>query len=35
MTQNKRNWKPIYTVVLVANLVYIILFYFITTYFKN
>ena len=30
----KEKWKPIYTLVLVANAVYIILFYFITTAFS-
>ena len=35
MTDNQKQWKTIYTVVLVANLVYIILFYFITNYFNN
>lgn len=35
MEEDKRQWKPIYTLVLVANLVYIILFYFITNYFNN
>ena len=35
MTDNQKQWKPMYTVVLVANLVYIILFYFITNYFNN
>ena len=35
MTDNQKQWKSIYTVVLVANLVYIILFYFITNYFNN
>ena len=28
--QPKKKWLPIYTVVLVANLLYIIIFYFIT-----
>ena len=28
--QPKQKWLPIYTLVLVANLIYIILFYFIT-----
>ena len=35
MTDNQKQWKPIYTVVLVANLLYIILFYFITNSFNN
>lgn len=30
MSANKLVWKKIYTVVLVANLIYIILFYLIT-----
>ena len=28
--QPKKKWQPIYTLVLAANLVYIIIFYFIT-----
>lgn len=35
MEEEKQQWKPIYTLVLVANLVYIVLFYFITNYFNN
>ncbi len=35
MTENKFEWKKIYTVVLIANLIYIILFYLITLTFNN
>ncbi len=31
--QPKEKWQPMYTVVLVANLIYIILFYVLTTMF--
>ena len=30
MSEKKQRWRKIYTVVLVANLMYIILFYLIT-----
>lgn len=33
MDQEKYTWKKEYTLVLVANLVYLILFYAITNYF--
>jgi len=35
MEIEKRPWKKIYSLVLIANFIYIILFYFITTYFSN
>lgn len=35
MIEDKKEWKPIYTLVLLANAVYIILFYLITSYFNN
>lgn len=34
-TRKQFSWKPIYTWVLIANLVYIILFFFLTNLFKN
>ncbi len=33
MEQQKYTWKKEYTIVLVANAIYIIAFYFITNYF--
>jgi hypothetical protein len=33
MNQEKYTWKKEYTLVLVANVVYILAFYFITNYF--
>ena len=33
MEQQKYTWKKEYTVVLIANVLYIIAFYFITKYF--
>ena len=35
MSDKKIVWKKMYTIVLVANLLYIILFYFITQTFAN
>jgi hypothetical protein len=35
MSEPKQKWKTIYTVVLVANAIYILLFYFITEIFTN
>ncbi len=33
MKQEKYTWKTAYTLVLIANVIYIIAFYFITNYF--
>jgi hypothetical protein len=35
MTEIKQKWKKIYSVVLIANLIYIIIFYLITKTFAN
>lgn len=35
MTEHRGKWKKIYTVVLVANLIYIVLFYLITTHYNS
>ena len=34
MTENKPRWQKLYTLVLIANLIYIILFYIITKTFE-
>lgn len=33
-TDKKYHWKPLYTIVLVANAVYIVLFYLLTSLFN-
>ncbi len=35
MNETKSGWKNIYTIVLVANIIYIIVFYLITQTFAN
>lgn len=35
MNETKPGWKNIYTIVLVANIIYIIIFYLITKTFAN
>ncbi len=35
MTSNKKQWKRVYTLLLVANVVYIVLFYLIMNKFSN
>lgn len=35
MSDKKREWKRMYTLVLVANILYILLFYFITETFTK
>ena len=35
MSEEKQTWKPIYTLVLVANAIYILLFYIIREIFTH